>query len=89
MSLLTDARREARKAFLAFSSNDAKTLQADSEPVHDKPENYIEQPASDDVQSSQNTPVSKSSICFFLLCVFFPLLPPFTFIYISAILISY
>lgn len=52
-----DARREARKAFLAFSSNDAKTLPADSEPVHDKPENYIEQPASDDVQSSQNTPV--------------------------------
>ncbi|KAM5571061.1 G patch domain-containing protein TGH [Rosa sericea] len=52
-----DARREARKAFLAFSTNDAKTQLADSEPIHDESENYTEQPASDDVQSSQNTPV--------------------------------
>ncbi|XP_050377487.1 G patch domain-containing protein TGH [Argentina anserina] len=52
-----DARREARKAFLAFSTNDAKTQQADLEPSLDKSEYYTEQPASDDVQSSQSTPV--------------------------------
>lgn len=57
-SFVTDARREGRKAFLAFSANDAKTQLADSEPIHDNSENYSEQHASDDVRSSQNTPVS-------------------------------
>ncbi|KAM1186657.1 hypothetical protein ACFX1Q_016562 [Malus domestica] len=52
-----DARREARKAFLAFSSSDAKAQLADSEPVHGEMEDHIELPASDDVQSSQSTPV--------------------------------
>ena len=56
-SFLTDARREARKAFLAFSTSNAKTQLVDSEPVHDNSENNIEQLASDAVQSSQSTPV--------------------------------
>lgn len=54
---LYDARREARKAFLAFSSDDAKAQLADSEPVQGNLEIFSEQRANDDVQSYQNTPV--------------------------------
>ncbi|XP_062159896.1 G patch domain-containing protein TGH [Alnus glutinosa] len=54
---LYDAHREARKAFLAFSSDDAKAQLADSEPVQGDLEIFTEQHANDDVQSYQNTPV--------------------------------
>ncbi|PON62061.1 G-patch domain containing protein [Parasponia andersonii] len=50
-----DVKREARKAFLAFSSDDAKAQAADSESIQGDLENYIEQPASDEVISSQGT----------------------------------
>ncbi|XP_062116890.1 G patch domain-containing protein TGH [Humulus lupulus] len=52
-----DARREARKAFLAFSYDDAKAQVAHSESIQDDLENYIEQPAGDIVLSSQGTHV--------------------------------
>ncbi|XP_059453445.1 G patch domain-containing protein TGH isoform X2 [Corylus avellana] len=54
---LYDARREARKAFLAFSSDDAKAELTDSEPVQGDLEFFTEKRANDDVQSYQNTPV--------------------------------
>ncbi|KAM6593710.1 hypothetical protein CsatA_001413 [Cannabis sativa] len=50
-----DARREARKAFLAFSSDEAKAQVAHSESIQDDLEKYIEQPAGDNVLSSQGT----------------------------------
>lgn len=51
-----DARREARKAFLALSSDDAKTQLAAAEHAMSDFENVMEQPV-DAVQSSQSTPV--------------------------------
>nr|XP_023874748.1 G patch domain-containing protein TGH-like isoform X1 [Quercus suber]POE83129.1 g patch domain-containing protein tgh [Quercus suber] len=54
---LYDARREARKAFLAFSSDDAKAQLAESESVQGNLESITEQPTNDDVQSYQSTPV--------------------------------
>ncbi|KAF3437303.1 hypothetical protein FNV43_RR20056 [Rhamnella rubrinervis] len=51
---LYDARREARKAFLAFSSDDAKAQLSEPEANTGDHENDVEQPASDDVHSSQN-----------------------------------
>ncbi|XP_024030764.1 G patch domain-containing protein TGH [Morus notabilis] len=54
---LYNARREARKAFLAFSSDDASAQAAPSESIQGDLENYIEQPANDDVRSSQGTHV--------------------------------
>ncbi|XWS37204.1 hypothetical protein CRYUN_Cryun19dG0023000 [Craigia yunnanensis] len=57
-SSLYDARREARKAFLAFASDDTKAPHpADFEPVEGEPESFIEQPADDDAQSSQSLPI--------------------------------
>ncbi|XP_010265340.1 PREDICTED: G patch domain-containing protein TGH [Nelumbo nucifera] len=53
---LYDVRREARKAFLAFSSDDAKTSSDQSEPVIRDHETTIEQP-NDNIYSSQSTPV--------------------------------
>ncbi|XP_031276859.1 G patch domain-containing protein TGH [Pistacia vera] len=55
---LYDARREARKALLAFSSDDAKSHLPDSEPVESPRESFLEHPVNDDIQSSQSTPVS-------------------------------
>ncbi|XP_057951463.1 G patch domain-containing protein TGH [Malania oleifera] len=54
---LYDARREARKAFLALSSDDATAELVDSEHVKSDLVNDLELPAKDDVQSSQSTPV--------------------------------
>lgn len=54
---LYDARREARKAFLAFSSDDAKTPITDAEPVDRHLESFLEQPVNDDGQLSHSTPV--------------------------------
>lgn len=56
-NLPTDARREARKALLAFSCDDAKTHLPDSEPVESSRESFLEHPVNDDVRSSQSTPV--------------------------------
>lgn len=67
-----DARREARKAFLAFSSSEAKKQTADPESVPGELESYIDPPASDDVQSSESTPVSNFSLlCQSLFCYCF------------------
>ncbi|XP_042962569.1 G patch domain-containing protein TGH-like [Carya illinoinensis] len=52
-----DARREARKAFLAFSSDDSKAQLAESEPVKGNIESSTEPPANDDVLSYKSTPV--------------------------------
>lgn len=52
-----DARRQARRAFLAFSSNDTKVKVSESEPTQDDNENFPEQPVDDNVQSSKSTPV--------------------------------
>ncbi|KAJ4838590.1 hypothetical protein Tsubulata_047105 [Turnera subulata] len=51
-----DARREARKAFLAFSSNDAKSSVADTEPDED-PKSNLHHLVNNDVKSSRSTPV--------------------------------
>ena len=53
---LPGARREARKAFLAFSSDDGKAHAAPSG-IQGELENYTKQPANDDVSSSQDTHV--------------------------------
>ncbi|KAL6319242.1 hypothetical protein AAG906_013916 [Vitis piasezkii] len=54
---LYDARREARKAFLALSSDDVSTDLAVSEGVKSDLQNVIELPANDDLKSSESTPV--------------------------------
>ncbi|KAJ9677122.1 hypothetical protein PVL29_022229 [Vitis rotundifolia] len=54
---LYDARREARKAFLALSSDDVSTELAVSEGVKSDLQNVIELPANDDHKSSESTPV--------------------------------
>lgn len=54
---LYDARREARKAFLALSSDDVSTDLAVSEGVKSDLQNAIELPANDDLKSSESTPV--------------------------------
>jgi hypothetical protein len=67
--LLIDARREARKAFLAFSSDDAKAqlAESESESVQGNLKSFTEQPANDDVQSYQSTPVRNLSMVFVFL----------------------
>ncbi|KAJ1394714.1 G patch domain-containing protein, N-terminal [Sesbania bispinosa] len=52
-----DARRQARKAFLALSSDDTKVKVTESEPIKGDIENFPEQPVNDDVQPSKSTPV--------------------------------
>lgn len=71
--LLADARREARKAFLAFSSSDAKAQLADSEPGEVDRESFLDQPINDDVHSSRSTPVRTFSwlILYIVLPIFF------------------
>ncbi|XP_061365176.1 G patch domain-containing protein TGH isoform X2 [Gastrolobium bilobum] len=54
---LYDARRQARRAFLAFSSDDPKTKITESEPIKGDIENFTQQPLNDDVPSSKSTPV--------------------------------
>ncbi|KAJ1392320.1 SWAP/Surp [Sesbania bispinosa] len=54
---LYDARRQARRAFLAFSSDDTKVKVTESEPIKGCIENFPEQPVNDDVQPSKSTPV--------------------------------
>lgn len=52
---LYDARRQARRAFLAFSSDDPEVKITKSEPIKDGIENFPEQPVND--QFSKSTPV--------------------------------
>ncbi|XVE56710.1 hypothetical protein DITRI_Ditri04bG0032700 [Diplodiscus trichospermus] len=58
-SSLYDVRREARKAFLAFASEDTKAPHpSDYEPIKGEPESFVEQPtADDDARSSQSFPM--------------------------------
>lgn len=55
----TDARRDARKAFLAFSANDVKSEIPSSEPFQEDDDIVSPQPAKGDISSSQSTPVRK------------------------------
>ncbi|CAK9330021.1 unnamed protein product [Citrullus colocynthis] len=54
---LYDARRDARKAFLAFSANDVKSEIPSSEPFQEDDDIVSPQPAKGDISSSQSTPV--------------------------------
>ncbi|KAJ6749090.1 hypothetical protein OIU79_030065 [Salix purpurea] len=54
---LYKARREARKAFLAFSSDDAKSQPEDSEPGEEDHKRILDHPSVDGFSSSQSTPV--------------------------------
>ena len=53
----TDARRDARKAFLAFSTGDVKSEIPNSEPFQEDDDIVSPQLAKGDVSSSQSTPV--------------------------------
>ncbi|MBA0609101.1 hypothetical protein Godav_021221 [Gossypium davidsonii] len=54
-SSLYDARREARKAFLAFASEDVKAPYPASEP-DEEPESFMAQPVDNDTRSSKSLP---------------------------------
>ncbi|KAF5730239.1 putative RNA binding protein [Tripterygium wilfordii] len=54
---LYDVRREARKAFLALSSDDAKAHLAESELAEDDLESFMKHTVKDDVPASQSTPL--------------------------------
>lgn len=54
---LYDARREARKAFLALSSDDSKAQRDDYEQVKSDIETELDLPIDNDAQSSQSIPV--------------------------------
>ncbi|KAG5027876.1 hypothetical protein JHK87_011390 [Glycine soja] len=54
---LYDARRQARRAFLAFSSDDPKVKITETEPIEGDTENFPEEPVNDDVWFSKSTPV--------------------------------
>ncbi|OWM90328.1 G patch domain-containing protein TGH isoform X2 [Punica granatum] len=56
-SSLYEARREARKAFLAFTSDEAKPELSTSEPTEDGLENLLEQPSESETKPSKSTPV--------------------------------
>jgi len=57
-----DARRQARRAFLAFSSEGPKVKVSESESVKGDIENFPEEPVNDDVQISKSTPVRE--VCY-------------------------
>jgi hypothetical protein len=52
-----DARRQARRAFIAFSSDDTKVKVTESEHTKDDIQNFPEQLVNDDAQTSKITPV--------------------------------
>ncbi|WJX90160.1 hypothetical protein P8452_72087 [Trifolium repens] len=54
---LYDARRQARRAFIAFSSDDTKVKVTESEHTKDDIQNFPEQLVNDDAQTSKITPV--------------------------------
>ncbi|KAK4257303.1 hypothetical protein QN277_006907 [Acacia crassicarpa] len=56
-SALYDARRKARRAFLAFSMDDPEVQTTDSEPMKADAHNLLEQTANDDLSFSKSTPV--------------------------------
>lgn len=55
--MCTDARRQARRAFLAFSSDNPEVQNTEFEPTKGDIENILEHPVDDDVSSSKSTPV--------------------------------
>lgn len=57
LNVSSDARREARKAFLAFSSEDASAELVGSELVEGELQNVTELPTGDVKQLSRTTPV--------------------------------
>lgn len=69
--MLTDAHREARKAFLALSSDEVSAEPAVSEGVKSDVQNVVDLLSNDDHKSSESTPVSIFSLlinnCKFLL----------------------
>ncbi|KAE9602246.1 hypothetical protein Lal_00050213 [Lupinus albus] len=54
---LYDARRQGRRALLAFSSDDPKVKISGSEPIKDDSEIFPEPSVNDDIQSAKSTPV--------------------------------
>ncbi|XP_054821122.1 G patch domain-containing protein TGH [Prosopis cineraria] len=56
-SALHDARRQARRAFIAFSMDDPEVQTTDSEPLKDDIHNSLEETVNDDISSSKLTPV--------------------------------
>ncbi|XP_028753723.1 G patch domain-containing protein TGH isoform X2 [Neltuma alba] len=56
-SALYDARRKARRAFLAFSTDDLEVHATDSEPMKAGMHDFLEQTVNDDISSSKSTPV--------------------------------
>ncbi|KAG5536319.1 hypothetical protein RHGRI_023931 [Rhododendron griersonianum] len=60
---LYDARREARKAFLALSSDDTAAQRTGSEDVKGDLGNIVELPMDNDHQSSHSTPVGRLPSC--------------------------
>ncbi|KAK7292125.1 hypothetical protein RIF29_07838 [Crotalaria pallida] len=54
---LYDARRQARRAFLAFSSDDPEVEVTGAEPIKDDSEHFPERHVNDDIRSSKSTPV--------------------------------
>lgn len=69
ISLMTDARREARKAFLALSSDDKAAQHTGSDDVKGDLENVVELPMDNDHQSPHSTPVGRLPcwICMYLM----------------------
>lgn len=66
----TDARREARKAFLAFASEDVKAPYPANEP-DEEPESFMAQPVDNDTQSSKSLPVRSSCYQYYYSCFSF------------------
>ncbi|KAI8542090.1 hypothetical protein RHMOL_Rhmol08G0112100 [Rhododendron molle] len=58
-----DARREARKAFLALSSDDTAAQRTGSEDVKGDLGNIVELPMDNDHQSPHSTPVGRLPSC--------------------------
>lgn len=67
-TVCVDARRQARRAFLAFSSDDSKVEVTKSGPVKRDSENLPEQLVNDDFQSCKSTPVRNFPQCLLYKC---------------------
>lgn len=61
-SSLYDAHKEARKAFLAFASEDVKAPYPANEP-DEEPESFMAQPVDNDTQSSKSLPKRRDCTC--------------------------
>lgn len=67
-SLVTDARREARKAFLALASDDTAAQRTGSEDVKGDLGNIVELHMDNDHQSPHSTPVGRLPSCWLYMC---------------------